>query len=104
MDDIVKRLRALAVAYPEDVFPPPPPGEHGKTVDQCSAAMGRHFSSVFTEVADEIERLRGEYERGKREAFEESIGLVKAWVKAGDLKNELLDIFHARAAEESSDV
>ena len=28
-------------AYPTDIFPEPPPGEHGKTVDACSARMGR---------------------------------------------------------------
>jgi chromosome segregation ATPase len=60
MSDIVERLRSLAIAYPEASFPPPSPGEHGETVDQCSAAMGRHFSPIFTEAADEIERLRGE--------------------------------------------
>jgi len=34
-------------AYPESVFPQPEPGQHGKTVDSCSAAMGRHLGAMF---------------------------------------------------------
>jgi ribosomal silencing factor RsfS len=59
-------LRSLAIAYPEDIFPPPSPGEHGETVDQCSAAMGRHFSPIFTEAADEFERLQQEKDQAVR--------------------------------------
>lgn len=41
-------------AYPTDVFPEPPKGEHGKTVDACSAAMGRH---IFKRLMEDWEKL-----------------------------------------------
>ena len=34
-------LERRAGDYPEDIWTPPPPGEHGKTVDGCSAAALR---------------------------------------------------------------
>ena len=42
-------LEQWARAYPTDVFPEPPHGEHGKTVDACSAAMGRHVTKKLLE-------------------------------------------------------
>ena len=34
-------------AYPSSIFIEPPPGEHGKTVDSCSAAMARHMANAL---------------------------------------------------------
>ena len=42
-------------AYPESVFTPPPPGEHGKTVDGCSAAMGRHVFKRLIEMGKALD-------------------------------------------------
>lgn len=41
-------------AYPESVFIPPPDGQHGKTVDACSAAALR---AVLPVVARKIRQL-----------------------------------------------
>ena len=45
--------------YPADVFLEPPPGEHGTTVDACSA---RALRAILPVVAERI-RARGETER-----------------------------------------
>ncbi len=34
-------------AYPVDVFIEPPKGQHGETIDACSARDGRHLGKVF---------------------------------------------------------
>ena len=51
-----KRVRALAdgwsKAYSTDFFPEPEPGEHGKTVDACSARMGRWMADVLQRTID----------------------------------------------------
>jgi hypothetical protein len=60
LEGIVGRLRDCAQAYPEDVFLPTTPeqrAEHGTLITQAAAAMGRHFSPLFTEAADAIEQL-----------------------------------------------
>ena len=33
--------------YPTDVFTETPPGEHGETVDACSASMARHVTKYI---------------------------------------------------------
>ena len=45
-------------AYPLDIFPEPPPGEHGETVDACSARMGRHVAERAAE------QIRANEEKG----------------------------------------
>jgi len=40
-------LEDFAKHYPENVFIPPPPGEHGKTVDACSAAAIRAILPIL---------------------------------------------------------
>ena len=35
---------AWFATYPEDIFIPPPPGQHGETVDACSARAARHVA------------------------------------------------------------
>jgi hypothetical protein len=51
------RLQAIAdlvetweQAYSTDIFSVPPKGEHGKTVDSCSAAMGRFMTGVLKDA------------------------------------------------------
>jgi len=41
-------------AYPTDIFPEPPYGEHGRTVGDCSAAMGRHVTKRLLEDFDRL--------------------------------------------------
>ena len=60
-DALAKRLEAVkAIAqdwldhYPEDVFIEPPPGQHGQTVDACSARAARH---VLRGVLEDIEGM-----------------------------------------------
>lgn len=43
-----------AKSYAEDIFSAPEPRQHGKTVDQCSAAMGRHLCPA---IANKIRAL-----------------------------------------------
>ena len=65
MESLIERLRALAEAYPIDVFPAltkEQTNAHPEIVTRASASMGRHFSPVFTQAADEIERLRKDAE------------------------------------------
>ena len=42
-------LERWSRAYPTDIFPEPPAGQHGKTVDACSASMGRHVTKKLLE-------------------------------------------------------
>ena len=42
-------------AYAEDIFPEPPPGQHGKTRDACSASMGRQVAKDFSEFLRAME-------------------------------------------------
>lgn len=56
-DDIVHVLRSMAAAYPEDIFPVPPPEKQAK--DGAAAHVLRRVAVPhFTAAADEIERLR----------------------------------------------
>ncbi len=48
-------LRAYLAAYPESIFLPPPPGEHGRTVDGCSAAALRAVLPNIIKDVDAIE-------------------------------------------------
>ena len=41
-------------AYPTDVFPEPPKGQHGISVDACSASALRH---VLSNVTKDIRKL-----------------------------------------------
>lgn len=56
-DDIVDVLRSMAAAYPEDIFPTPPPERQAK--DGAAAHVLRTVAVPhFTAAADEIEALR----------------------------------------------
>lgn len=39
--------------YPTDIFIEPPPGEHGQTVDACSARAERHASRIIAQAISE---------------------------------------------------
>ena len=44
-------IREVHGRYPEDVFPEPEPGEHGETVDACSARASRGaLKAAYNEV------------------------------------------------------
>ena len=69
MSDLVKRLRDVRDAYPEDIFTPLEGDPIKKTGDyytksdrglitRASAQMGRHLGGLLNEAAAEIERLR----------------------------------------------
>lgn len=75
-DDLVHRLRGLAEAYPEDVFPDftkqfsaEERKKHQILITLVSASMGRHFGKLFTKAADTIESLQ----RSQREC----VGLLR---------------------------
>ena len=56
-EELVQTIRTWSKAYPVEVFPPPPPGQHGVSVDACSAAMGRHVIGRLMElIGDTNER------------------------------------------------
>lgn len=48
-------IREARERYPEDQFPEPPPGEHGETVDACSARAYRTcLKSVYNEICKRL--------------------------------------------------
>lgn len=47
-------VESYLAAYPADVFKQPPAGQHGETVDACSAAALR---AVLPSIAEDIRRL-----------------------------------------------
>lgn len=56
-DDIVDVLRSMAAAYPEDIFPVPPPEKQAK--DGAAAHVLRRVAVPhFIAAADEIDLLR----------------------------------------------
>lgn len=58
-EEFYEILEPWSRAYPKDIFIPPPPGEHGKTVDGCSAAMGRHvLGKLMEDFAETLEALK----------------------------------------------
>ena len=71
-DELVETIRTWAKAYPLSVFPEPPDGEHGETVDACSARASRHVIEVLMKlvspVCPETAEERNEWlRRGMRE-------------------------------------
>jgi len=54
-DPLIETITIWSDAYPLDVFPEPPPGEHGDTVDACSARMGRHVIGRLLDVIADCE-------------------------------------------------
>src|SRR5688572_4967632 len=53
--EAAREIEESARFYPEDIFTTPPRGEHGKTVDGCSAAAIR---AVLPGLGDAIRALR----------------------------------------------
>jgi uncharacterized protein (DUF2164 family) len=71
LTDFYEVIERWSRAYPVDVFIEPPPGEHGTTVDACSARMGRHIfeqllkdweALVMQGLSDELRSEIDEYE------------------------------------------
>ncbi len=58
--ELIETIRTWAKAYPLAVFPEPPPGEHGATVDACSARVARHVLGRLVEL------INGAAETGER--------------------------------------
>ena len=56
---LVEVIRIWNQAYPLSVFPEPPRGEHGSTIDTCSARMGRHVIGRLMEIIEECEDQEG---------------------------------------------
>jgi hypothetical protein len=50
--------------YPTDIFPDPPPKQHGTSVDSCSARAFRHASHAW---AEQIEQLEHQVRAGERD-------------------------------------
>ena len=60
MSDISARLRDVAAAYPEDIFPPFTDEErkaNSMVISRASGNMGRFLSRHMTEAADTIDTL-----------------------------------------------
>ncbi len=57
-EGLIEFIRNGARAYPPDIFPPPPKGEHGITVEACSAGMARHLFRRLNELLDSVEAKR----------------------------------------------
>lgn len=50
---IIELLEKRIGMYPEDIFPDPPPGQHGDTVDTCSARAIRHvLNTLITDIKE----------------------------------------------------
>ncbi len=47
-------VEGFSAFYPTDIFPEPPPGQHGDTVDACSASAIRH---VLPAIADRVRSM-----------------------------------------------
>lgn len=61
MERAAEIIAAHALKYPMDVFTEPPPGEHGKSVDGCSARAIRYCCKVLREaIREEAAREKGE--------------------------------------------
>lgn len=54
VEEAIAKVKVWQDAYPVDVFEEPEPGKHGKTVDGCSARMGRHMAKKLIEEIREI--------------------------------------------------
>ena len=56
-EEAVRILSEYLAAYPEDIFIEPPAGEHGQTVDACSA---RALRAVLPNIIRDVDRIRVE--------------------------------------------
>lgn len=54
VESAVQVVEEYLRAYPESVFFPPPTGQHGNTIDACSASALR---AVLPEIIADIKRL-----------------------------------------------
>lgn len=62
-DDLVRRLRDVASAYPEDIFPPFTDDERRENsviISRASGNMGRFLSKPMLEAAARIEALEAQ--------------------------------------------
>jgi len=50
IDPLIDAIRTWSKAYPVEVFPPPPKGQHAETIDGCHAHAGRHIISRLMEL------------------------------------------------------
>lgn len=61
MEQLINRLRNIAAAYPEDIFPPLTDQERKQLprgfIDRISGAMGRFHAPRFTEAADALQSM-----------------------------------------------
>ena len=61
------KYRNMVNAYPEDIFRPFDKHEitaYSAIITRASAAMGRHCAKLFSEAADEIDRLESQAKTG----------------------------------------
>ena len=49
-----KLVREWAANYPVNIFPKPPQGQHGATVDACSAETLRVMLPIIADAIDEL--------------------------------------------------
>lgn len=53
IDPLVERIQTWSKAYPVEVFPPPPNGQHAATIDGCFAHAARHVIGRLMELIPE---------------------------------------------------
>ena len=49
-EQLIEAIEQWSKAYPVEVFPPPPKGEHAATIDGCHAHAGRHIIGRLMEL------------------------------------------------------
>lgn len=74
--------------YPTNLFPEPPPGEHGKTVDSCSARAARHVAAC---IAKDIRELRAQPEETPLRPTIKQWEEAQARIRQLELRQEWID-------------
>jgi len=57
-EQIAQKIERLAYNYPVDIFIPPEPGQHGKTVDGCAAQTLRVYLPIIAEMVRDMDIVR----------------------------------------------
>jgi hypothetical protein len=71
VEQVTHDLRAMAEAYPEDVFSPLTDADreaHPDIIQRASAGMGRHLSKRLAELADQLESITSRESEAERES------------------------------------
>ena len=93
--DLVDRLRDLAAAYPEDIFPEPP--DEAKARDAAAAYVLRTVAVPwFTAAADRIEELEAE-NKGMRSIADDALNYISPYVYPDETDDERRNAYETLA-------